>query len=326
MSGKRSGQILYLAGSTSSHNSPGGSLSTRFQKLAQARSSGITVVNSTSSIETRSSTGLGLGRNTGSRPSGPGQRIVALHSNSSNHNHNTAAAAAAFSTGPNKRGGRRADAAGLGPGLHTAGGLARAMQERGTGVTDEFLLAPKLHLTPAGEGSGRGGGAVRRRGRGGATGPGAGPSNQASRHKSMVLGHHPTRQQKQNGGVSQQHPPPPSAPQQQQPGRGPAQAAKPKQGGGPKGPKGPKGAKNANGATGAKPAAPAGTKPQGKNKKGGAAAAAAAAAAKDKSKPNADKLDSELSDYMMKSEHTAASLLDNDLDMYMADRPEDNVW
>jgi len=291
----------------------------RFQKLAEARSSGITVVNSTSSIETRSGTGLGLGRNTGSRPSGPGQRIVALHSNSS-HNHNTAA-----NTGPNRRGGRRGDAAGLGPGLHTAGGLARAMQERGTGVTDEFLLAPKLHLTPAGEGSGRGGGAVRRRGRGGATGPGAGPSNQASRHRSMVLGHRPTRQHKQYGGVSQQ--PPFSAPQQQQAGRGPAQAARPKQGGGPKGPKGPK---NANGATGAKPA-PAGTKPQGKNKKGGAAAAAVAASEKgkndkDKSTPNADKLDSELSDYMMKSEHTAASLLDNDLDMYMADRPEDNVW
>ncbi|KAI8358754.1 hypothetical protein B0O80DRAFT_526539 [Mortierella sp. GBAus27b] len=319
MAGKQQGQILYLAGSTSSHGNPAGSLSTRFQKLSQSRSTGITVVNSTA--ETRPSgptTGLGLGRKTGSRPTGPGQRLVSSNPNSKNPNNNNNSSKAALTNVP--RGG-----------LHTAGGLARAMQERGTGVTDEFLLAPTLHLGVGGQKSGGGGpvrgGPVRggNKARGGGIVGGL-VSGQASRHKSLVLGQRPSKVSKQNGsaagGSNAQQP---STRQQgQQPPRqvkvgkanGAGAGTKPtqqqqqqqQQGGKKKGvvvgkAKGPK------------------AKGKGKSKPGAAAAAATAAGP-----ASSENLDSELNEYMMKNEHTAASQLDNDLDMYMADRPEDSVW
>lgn len=41
---------------------------------------------------------------------------------------------------------------------------------------------------------------------------------------------------------------------------------------------------------------------------------------------NANSLDSELSEYMMKDHQTAASALDNDLDSYMAEKPEETTW
>ncbi|KAF9102704.1 hypothetical protein BGX27_010904, partial [Mortierella sp. AM989] len=258
----------------------------RFQKLSQARNSGIIVVNQPTAVEdSRPGRGLGLGHKTGSNPSGQrGSRIVT--------NRNGAA----------------------GPGLHTAGGLARAMQERGTGVTDAFLLAPELATSSL-----TGGGAARnKKGRGvglltsnSIRGGGNNQNTQASRHKSLILGR-PGRKQAGNGNAVQQ--------QQQQPPQRGGKAARAGRGG------------SANAPASAVAAAAAG----GKGKKGAASSAAAGGkggkAEKgtkgSKAKPtraNAQSLDSELSEYMMKDEHTATSLLDNDLDSYMADKPEDEI-
>ncbi|KAG0001963.1 hypothetical protein BGZ80_006044, partial [Entomortierella chlamydospora] len=127
-----------------------------FQKLSQARNSGIVVVNQPTAEDSRPGRSLGLGYKTGSNPSGQrGSRIVS-----------------------NRNAGSQ--------GIHTAGGLARAMQERGTGVSDAFLLAPAL--ASASTSTGRAGGAGRNKKVRGVGGGGASiTTNSASRHKALVL-------------------------------------------------------------------------------------------------------------------------------------------
>ncbi|KAF8923705.1 hypothetical protein BGZ58_002632 [Dissophora ornata] len=296
MTGKQQGQILYLNG---------------FQKISQARSSGITVVNQPQVLASPAQgRGLGLDHNTGSRTSTPrGPRL------------NSAA-----TTHTDKRGFTNQP----GGGIQTAGGLARAMQERGTGVTNAFLLAPSASV-----GGEHGHGGPRRRGPGAANGNYINNNNgnshnhhhhhphsntQASRHKAMVLGARPGK--KQNGGSPQQgqnggaggkfgkaprrgvaavaaaaaNGPRAQAPKQQQQQQ--HQQQHPKQ---------------------QPPKQQAGSKTKGKGPKGKGPKGKPAPA-------NAANLDSELSEYMMKNEQTAASLLDNDLDSYMADKLEDNAW
>ncbi|KAF9383470.1 hypothetical protein CPC16_008896 [Podila verticillata] len=286
----QSGQILYL-GSSNTNASGGGSLSTRqvsFQKLAQSRGGGITIVNQPTSLESRPGRSLGLGQGTGSRPTGNGQRI-------------TTGSGAARGGRSRNAGAVQGSAAG---GLHTASGLARAMQERGGGVSDEFLFAPAAFVAGSGgpSSSTRGG----RNGRGGGALRGAGgarqqqqqglSNNRATNHKALALGQRPGRRQN----VAQV----PQAQQQQQQqggrgrnGRGANNGAAQAQAQGKKG----------KGAT-AKSNGPAGKQ----NKKG-------------KANQNANSLDSELSEYMMKDHQTAASALDNDLDSYMAEKPEETT-
>ncbi|KAI7832350.1 hypothetical protein BC939DRAFT_488847 [Gamsiella multidivaricata] len=303
MAGKQQGQILYLAGSTpSGRSSPGGSLSTRFQKLSQNKSTGIMVVNQPTAVSSSSSSssggngragrgggqGLGLGTRTGSHPTGQGQRIST-----------------------DNRGNRAGSGAGVGAGIHTRAGLARAMQERGTGVSDVFLLNPEASV----------GGGPARRGRGAGVGAKAATAvaatsnnrgTQASRHKALVLG---TRLAKKK-----QAAPAPAAP-----ARTVAAAAQQKQKQGAKAVKVGKAGKavkaGKNNASGvAAVAAKAAAAIQGKTKKGKGAKTVKAAPL------NAENLDSELSEYMMKNQQTAASFLDNDLDTYMADKPSDSPW
>ncbi|KAF9324885.1 hypothetical protein BG006_000146 [Podila minutissima] len=249
-----------------------------------SRGGGITIVHQPTSLESRPGRSLGLGQGTGSHPTGNGQRIA---------------------TGGGGRsrvsGGVQGSAAG---GLHTAAGLARAMQERGGGVSDEFLFAPAAFVAGSGRGpSARGG----RNARGGGALRGAGgarqqqqqgqPNNRAANHKALALGQRPGR--KQAAQVPQT--------QHQQPqgirgrtGRGASNGAQAQaQAQGRKG----------KGAQTAKSNGPGGKQ----NKKG-------------KAKVNAGSLDSELNEYMMKDHQSAASALDNDLDSYMAEKPEESTW
>ncbi|KAF9205580.1 hypothetical protein BGZ49_003834 [Haplosporangium sp. Z 27] len=246
---------------------------------------GIIVVNQPVSAEdSRPGRSLGLGYKTGSASSGQrGHRMVS----------------------------NRGGAASLG-GLHTAGGLARAMQERGTGVSDAFLLAPTLATSSTNNQAGRAGKSSRGRGAGGSiannnnTGRGA-INNQATRHKALVLGSRPGKKQTGNGGVVQQQ-------QQQQKRVKVAKAGR---------------VASSNGTPAAAPAGGKGKKavaaPVGKGGKAGKGKAGKGGNAKP-APANAESLDSELSEYMMKNEQTAASLLDNDLDTYMADKPDDVAW
>ncbi|KAF9279691.1 hypothetical protein BGZ68_007776 [Mortierella alpina] len=284
MSTQQRGQILYLGGSTGSSSSPGGSLSTRFQKLSQARNSGITVVNQQTALESRPGRALGLGHATGSQSSGHGgPRITTNRTN-----------------GPRGAGGP--SAAG---GILTKAGLARAMQERGGGVSDEFLLTPANAIVGAGGPSRRTKGGVR------AAGPVVGaantskisPTTRASRHKALMLGGRPGKgapaQQKLQSGPAGKA------------GRGGAQAA------------------GANKATGAGNKKVAGSRGAGATPAKGETAVAGKGKGKGKGKgqakpgpAKATDLDSELQEYMMKNEQTAVGLLDNDLDTYMADKEE----
>ncbi|KAF9129547.1 hypothetical protein BGW39_004061 [Mortierella sp. 14UC] len=294
----KTGQILYLGGSSGTQPSPGGSLSTRFQKLSQSRNSGITVVNPTTGvtgIESRPGRNLGLGFGTGSHPQGPGGHRIST------------ASSEGLSTGRNT-GGRGGNRSGLmAGGLHTPGGLARAMQERGTGVSDAFLFAPAASIAAAG-GEGPVNRRVRRQntaaGTGGAGGAVGGVGTRASRHKALVLGSRPGRKQ-QNAAAAAAVP----TPQQQRQRGGPQAAAA----GGARS-AAAKTAKAAAKAVGGPQAANAGKGKKGA-KKGGKAAKPAP--------PNAGDLDSQLNEYMMKDGRTAASMLDNDLDSYMADKPAD---
>ncbi|CAO3565523.1 unnamed protein product [Mortierella alpina] len=283
MSAQQRGQILYLGGSTGSSSGPGGSLSTRFQKLSQARNSGITVVNPQTVLESRPGRSLGLGHATGSQTPGQGGARI-----TTNRNH-----------GPKGTGGPAAAAAG---GILTKAGLARAMQERGGGVSDAFLLTPAEAIVGAGGPSRRTKGVVR------AAGPVVGaantlqnnPTTRASRHKALMLAGRPGK----------------GAPVQQKPqagkgGRGGLQAtgASRVNGAGNKKFAGPKGV----GASTAKAETAAAGKGKGKGKGKGPAKPGPA---------KATDLDSELQEYMMKNEQTAVGLLDNDLDTYMADKEE----
>ncbi|KAG0079830.1 hypothetical protein BGZ92_000873, partial [Podila epicladia] len=255
-----------------------------FQKLAQSRGGGITIVNQPTSLESRPGRSLGLGQVTGSHPTGNGQRIT---------------------TGGGGRsrasGGVQGSAAG---GLHTAAGLARVMQERGGGVSDEFLFAPTAFVAGSRGGpSARGG----RNARGGGALRGAGgarqqqqqvlPNNRAANHKALALGQRPGR--KQVGQVPQT--------QQQH----------------------PQGGRGRNG-RGGNNGAQTQTQAQGRKGKGAQTAKANAPAGKQNKKGkanlNAGSLDSELNEYMMKDHQTAASTLDNDLDSYMAEKPEETTW
>ncbi|KAF9990220.1 hypothetical protein BGZ75_003112 [Mortierella antarctica] len=288
MSAQQRGQILYLGGSTGSSSGPGGSLSTRFQKLAQARNSGITVVNQQTALESRPGRALGLGHATGSQASGQyGPRIA------TNRNH-----------GPRGSGGPSASS-----GILTKAGLARAMQERGGGVSDAFLLTPADAIVGAGGPSRRTKAGVRATGPvvGAANTPRSNPTTRSSRHKALMLGGRPGK-----GAPVQQKPQPGQAGKV---GRGVAQAAGANKanGAGNKKAAGPKGV----GATSAKGETVAADKGKGKVKGKGKG--------KGPAKPGPAKatdLDSELQDYMMKNEQTAAGLLDNDLDTYMADKEE----
>ncbi|KAF9959941.1 hypothetical protein BGZ72_008450 [Mortierella alpina] len=284
MSAQQRGQILYLGGSTGSSSGPGGSLSTRFQKLSQARNSGITVVNQQTALESRPGRALGLGHATGSQSSGPsGPRI------STNRNN-----------GPRGPGGASASG-----GILTKAGLARAMQERGGGVSDEFLLTPADAIIGAGGPSRRTKGAMR------ATGPVLGAANsaknnpitRASRHKALMLGGRPGKgapaQQKSQFAPAAKA----SRGGAQAPGANKANGAGNKKAAGPKGP----------GTVPAKGEFAAAGKGKGKGKGKGQAKPGPA---------KATDLDSELQEYMMKNEQTAAGLLDNDLDTYMADKEE----
>ncbi|KAF8944677.1 hypothetical protein BGZ47_003941 [Haplosporangium gracile] len=306
----KNGQILYLGGSSGTQGNAGGSLSTRFQKLAQSRNNGITVVNPSTGIESRPGRSLGLGFATGSHPQGPG-----------GHRISTATTGGPLSTrrgaGTNNKGGRSGGGgSGLVPGgLHTAGGLARAMQERGTGVSDEFLLAPAASIAATG-----GRGPVlgsRRDRRQNAAGAGAGGAviggTRATRHKALVLGGRPGRRQQAAAAAVL----PTIQQQRQRSGAAQAQAGA-----------------QAGGRSNAIKAAKAAAKAVGGSARAGTGAAGATGKGKkgmksDKAKPavaNAGELDSQLDAYMMKDTKTAASMLDNDLDSYMADKPAENSW
>ncbi|KAH7044859.1 hypothetical protein BKA57DRAFT_468064 [Linnemannia elongata] len=300
----KNGQILYLGGSS---GNAGGSLSTRFQKLAQSRNSGITIVNPSTGIESRPGRSLGLGFSTGSHPHGPGGHRISTGAAAAGGSLSTGRGAGSNNRGGRGRGGRES---GLVPGgLHTAGGLARAMQERGTGVSDEFLLNPAASIAVAG--GGRGGPVGSRRGRGqyatavaGAGGAVMGGAR-ASRHKALVLGGRPGRRQQTAAAV---------LPTTQQHRGGAAQAgAAAARGGRSNAGKAAKAAARAVG--GNTQATGAGT---GKKGKKGTKAKPAPA--------NAGDLDSQLDAYMMKDSKTATSVLDNDLDSYMADKPAENDW
>ncbi|KAF9429918.1 hypothetical protein BGZ76_001063, partial [Entomortierella beljakovae] len=234
-----------------------------------SRSSGITVVNQDGALRDPSAgRGLGLGLKTGSSTSGQkGPRI------STNRN------------GPISS-----------RGLHTAGGLARAMQERGTGVSDAFLLAPTLATSGANDRTGN-----PRRGRGVSVIGGraaSGGNTQASRHKEMVLGGRPGRK--------------PVAVQQQITGK----PIRPARGGASNKPVAASGGKGKGPAPTPAPGGKGGKPGKGKGKGG-----------KPKPAPaNASSLDNDLDEYMMKNEHTAASMLDNDLDSYMSEKLDDGTW
>ncbi|KAF9905722.1 hypothetical protein EC991_001324 [Linnemannia zychae] len=292
----KNGQILYLGGSSGTQNSPGGSLSTRFQKLSQSRNSGVTVVNPSTGavgIESRPGRSLGLGLGTGSHSQGPGSHRISTGS--------SGGLSTGRNTGGGGRGGRGGKSGLMAGGLHTPGGLARAMQERGTGVSDEFLFAPQASIAAAAGGAGPMGRRARRPDNVAAAAGGAG--SRASRHKAMVLGTRPGKKQHNAAAVV------PTPQQQRQ--RGGPQAAAGGQGG------------KSTAAKSAKAAAKAVGGAQGPNagkgkknvKKGGKPAKPAP--------PNAGDLDSQLNEYMMKDGRTAASMLDNDLDSYMADKPAD---
>ncbi|KAI1300374.1 hypothetical protein EDD11_006239 [Mortierella claussenii] len=297
---QQQGQILYLGGSTGSQGGPGGSLSTRFQKLAQARGSGIIIVNQPTAVDNQHGggghRGLGLGHNTGSHPVGRSGHAISI----------------------NKASRVRAGAAADG-GIRTAGGLARAMQERGTGVTDEFLLAPGL---VTGEGGSRGGGGGRSIRGGGGGGPRRGPGDnhhnsnsnnhnhnrgndintQAGRHRALVLGNRPGK--KRGGGAGGSNSPNPQ--------RLSNHHAQPPQGKGKNGRPSP--ASSPLSSSSSKHNNSSNSKAGGKNKKG-----------EKKAPADAQSLDSELTAYMMKNTSTAASFLDHDLDSYMADRAEEGL-
>ncbi|KAG0341490.1 hypothetical protein BG000_008884 [Podila horticola] len=260
-----------------------------FQKLAQSRGGGITIVNQPTSLESRPGRSLGLGQGTGSRPTGNSQRIT------------TGGNGAAGSGRSRGSGGIQGSAAG---GLHTAAGLARAMQERGGGVSDQFLFAPAAFVAGSGGGpSARGG----RNARGGGVLRGAGgarqqqqqgqSNNRVANHKALALGQRPGR--KQVGQVPQ------TQQQQAQGGRG----------------------RNGRGANNG-----AQTQAQGQGRKGKGAQTTKSnvpggkQSKKGKANTNAGSLDTELDEYMMKDRQTAASALDNDLDSYMAEKPEETTW
>ncbi|KAG0346052.1 hypothetical protein BG004_002565 [Podila humilis] len=263
-----------------------------FQKLSQARGeAGITVVHRSSGLDSRPGRALGLGQRTGLRPTGRGQRIVAGRGGAGGSTRTS------FS-GHN--------ATGLGRGIHTASGLARAMQETGGGVTDDFLFAPEKFVAGRGgrstpvsgitAGRTRHGGAVLR-------GAGAAARHQpqqhyntrVSNHKSLALGTRPIRHQGAQGKVQQhqQH-------QQQHQGY--------------------RGAKAVTGNTGAqKKSARVATQAQNDTGKKNAQK-------EKKQKVDPSSLDSELQEYMMKNDQTAASALDMDLDSYMAEKPAETTW
>ncbi|GJJ68275.1 hypothetical protein EMPS_00621 [Entomortierella parvispora] len=193
-------------------------------------------------------------------------------------------------------------------GLHTPGGLARAMQERGGGVSDEFLLSPSIGTT---------GGPSRRKkgvliGTPASTpmstrshnGHSSGINTRASRHKSMVIGSRPGRAAAAATQVSHEQS---KAQQQQQSQRGGKVAGR-----GGRGGRG--GLASTSAAQGKQPVANAGKKAKAKGK------------GKPVQKADAQSLDSELSSYMMANSSTAASLLDQDLDTYMADMPTDGTF
>ncbi|KAG0283327.1 hypothetical protein BGZ96_012321 [Linnemannia gamsii] len=306
----KNGQILYLGGSSGSQSNAGGSLSTRFQKLAQSRNSGITVVNPSTGIESRPGRSLGLGFGTGSHPQGPGGHRISTAAAGGRSLPSTGRGGGGAGHNNNTRGGGRGGRGGSGlvpGGLHTAGGLARAMQERGTGVSDAFLFAPEASLAGASAGASRRG---RRLPNAAAAGGVVIGDTRASRHKALVLGGRPGRKQQAAPVVSTPH-------QHRQRG-GPAHS----QTGAGVGAQGSR----SNAAKAAKAAKVVGGG-------GGGAKAVGAQAGKGKkdkkAKPtpvNAGELDSELDAYMMKDKNTASSVLDNDLDSYMADKPAENSW
>ncbi|KAF9282283.1 hypothetical protein BGZ88_011115 [Linnemannia elongata] len=176
------------------------------------------------------------------------------------------------------------------------------MQERGTGVSDEFLLNPAARIAVAG--GGRGGPVGSRRGRGQYATAAAGAGGavmggaRASRHKALVLGGRPGRRQQtaaaHRGGAAQA-------------GAAAARGGRSNAG---------KAAKAAARAVGGNTQA-TGAGAEKKGKKGTKAKPAPA---------NAGDLDSQLDAYMMKDSKTATSVLDNDLDSYMADKPAENAW
>ncbi|KAF9922751.1 hypothetical protein FBU30_007124 [Linnemannia zychae] len=270
----KNGQILYLGGSSGAQGNGGGSLSTRFQKLSQSRNSGITVVNPSTGIESRPGRSLGLGFGTGT--------------------HSSQGGSSTSGRGKLSTGGITGSKSG---GLHTPGGLARAMQERGTGVSDSFLFMPTASIG--------GGGPSRREKRQNVAAAHGAPvaGTRANRHKAMVLGGRPGKK----------HNPAPAVTPQHKQGKYASQV--------------PTGGKSAV-AKAAKAAKAVGGGPAGKQK-GAAPAPAGKKGKKGQAKPapaNAGDLDMELNEYMMKDERTAASMLDNDLDSYMADKPAENAW
>jgi len=186
------------------------------------------------------------------------------------------------------------------------------MQERGGGVNDAFLFAPTAAIAAGGAGP-VGRRAARRAGGNTAAVPvGAGRhvnntnnnnnSTRAIRHKASVLGVRPGKKQGSAAATAGS-----SMPQQKK-GKGAPLSS----------PAATRAAKVAAKAVGGGAQAQGAGKGKKAAKKGGKPAKAAP--------PNAGDLDSELNEYMMKDSSTAASVLDNDLDSYMADKPAENTW
>ncbi|KAF9162310.1 hypothetical protein DFQ26_003673 [Actinomortierella ambigua] len=305
------GQTLLINSPVQSANSPKGSLSNRFAKIAQGRQKAGVVVVGSGGIETRPGKTLGLGFGTGIPPSqfeASGQRISTRSKvqggSGSNSNSN--------STGGRGLAGMPQASIGKGGrilGIQTSAGLARAMQERGGGASEQLLVNNRHPIVHEARGPGRRRGAPLR---------GVGRAVETTAYQQQQ---HPQQPYRQPSSSQQQNRPP------RQPRASPYAAAAASR----------RGPKNSSAPSHAATTTTRQAQSRGQPRAQAAAAAAAGAGAskgKDKkgkakakatkpAKATPDSLDSDLTAYMMKSSTTASALLDNDLDTYMAEKPDD---
>ncbi|KAF9973564.1 hypothetical protein BGZ73_003172 [Actinomortierella ambigua] len=271
------GQTLLINSPSPGGNSPKGSLSNRFAKIAQSRQKAGVVVVGSGGIESRPGKSLGLGFGTGIPPSqfqANGQRI------STKGRGGPGGVSTGMPTASIGKGGKIL-------GIQTQAGLARAMQEKGGGAPERLLMNPNQPIVREARGPARRKGAPLR-------GVGGAPERRA-----------PPQQQQ----------PQPQQTRSSRPTRGSPYAAAAASRKGVKKSLAPsQGARQPQARTQPQSQAAAGAD-KSKGKKG-----------KSKAKPakaTPDSLDSDLTAYMMKSNTTASAILDNDLDTYMAEKPDD---
>ncbi|KAG0241414.1 hypothetical protein BGW41_005985 [Actinomortierella wolfii] len=289
------GQTLIINSPTPGDNSPKGSLSNRFAKIAQSRQKAGVVVVGTGGIETRPGKTLGLGFNTGIHPSqlgASGQRISTTKGGKGRQHLQQTTGLAGVPTASIGKGGKIL-------GIQTPAALARAMQEKGGGASEELLTTMNQPIIHEARAPGR-------RKRPQLRGVGAAEISTTpaiATHPRQRPATHPSRQARAS---------PYAAAAASRRGASKAAAAAPSRS------QGYQGAQSG-------PAVPAGA---GKDK-GKIKGKKAGVKGKSKTKPakaTASSLDSDLTAYMMKNDSTASAILDNDLDTYMAEKPDDMTF